>query len=62
MTLCGFINNYTHQDVEVQVIAEVQIIITAECNPVYSHLYADDVHMGLNSSASIVIMHKVHTR
>lgn len=53
---------YTYQGAEVEVIAEVQIIITAECNPIDSHLYADDVHMGLNSSSSVVTMHKVHTR
>lgn len=61
MALCDFINNYTHQGAEVKVLEEVQIIITAESNLVYSHLYADDVHMALNSSSSMVTMHKIHT-
>lgn len=65
MMLCDFINNCTHQGAEVQVIAEVQIIITAECNPVYSHLYAEmqiSIHVGLNSLSSIVTMYKMQTK
>jgi len=61
MTLCDFVSIYTHQGAEVPVTVEVQIIMTAQCNSVYSHLYADDIHMGLNSSSSIATLHKVYT-
>lgn len=62
MTLCDFIDNYTHHDAEVLVFAEVQIIITAECNPVYSYLYTDGVHIELKRSSSVITVHKVHIR
>lgn len=55
--LCDFSNDYAHQGAEVQVIVEVQVIITAECSSIYGKLYEDDICMGLNSSYNTQSIH-----